>query len=270
MTSCTKQSKQRWGRIIDVAVAYLMLLVVPAVLTAQAPPSVLLEERVPIVVLDAGRGGSNAGAQGPTGLLEKDLTLQVASATGKLVEELLGIRVVLTRTDDSEVSREARAALANEAAGDLFISIHAGGSLAPTRREFQTFYFDAGPQGLPSVREPSDDADAPDPTAPGQRGAGGRPLVVQWDQAQLDYLDASQMLARILQRNLRTQVAEDGRGVFGLPILLLRWVRMPAVLLDLGSLGDAGFDAKLHDEVYLQRVALGITQAINDYLALQR
>ena len=66
------------------------------------------------------------------------------------------------------------------------------------------------------------------------------------------------------------QVAEEGRGVFGLPILLLRWVRMPAVLLDIGSLSDPGFEAKLRDDAYLQRAALGIAQAVNDYQALQR
>ena len=44
---------------------------------------------------------------------------------------------------------------------------------------------------------------------------------------------------------------------------------MPAVLLDLGSLSDPGFEAKLRDDAYLQRAALGIAQAVNDYLALQ-
>ena len=65
-------------------------------------------------------------------------------------------------------------------------------------------------------------------------------------------------------------VAEGGRGVFGLPILLLRWVRMPAVLVDLGPLSDPGFEAKVRDEAYLQRAALGIAQAVNDYQAMRR
>jgi N-acetylmuramoyl-L-alanine amidase len=96
------------------------------------------------------------------------------------------------------------------------------------------------------------------------------PPAILWDQAQLDFLETSQMLARLLDINLRAQVAEEGRGVFGLPILLLRWVRMPAVLLDIGSLSDPGFEAKLRDDVYVQRAALGIAQAVNDYQALQR
>jgi N-acetylmuramoyl-L-alanine amidase len=45
---------------------------------------------------------------------------------------------------------------------------------------------------------------------------------------------------------------------------------MPAVMLDLGSLSDPGFEAKLRDETYIQRAALGIAQAVNDYHAMQR
>jgi N-acetylmuramoyl-L-alanine amidase len=95
------------------------------------------------------------------------------------------------------------------------------------------------------------------------------PPAILWDRAQLDFFNTSQMLARLLDKNLRAQVAEEGRGVFGLPILLLRWVRMPAVLLDIGALSDPGFEAKLRDDAYLERAALGIAQAINDYQALR-
>ena len=126
----SRQLRTRWRWFISVAVGCLVMLAAPAMLVAQSAPPPKTEERIPIVVLDPGRGGANRGTQGPTGLLEKDLTLQVATEAGRLIDELLGVRVVLTRTDDSEVSLEARAELANQAGGDLFISIHIGGSLA--------------------------------------------------------------------------------------------------------------------------------------------
>jgi hypothetical protein len=88
---------------------------------------------------------------------------------------------------------------------------------------------------------------------PRRRGAAAPPPAILWDQAQLDFLETSQTLARLLDKNLRAQVAEEGRGVFGLPILLLRWLRMPAVLLDIGALSGPGFEAKLRDDAYLQR-----------------
>jgi N-acetylmuramoyl-L-alanine amidase len=264
------QLQARWGRLIIVAVACLAMLEARSSLVAQLPPSPLPSEKIPTVVLDPGRGGSNHGAQGPTGLLEKEITLQVATEAGRLIEELLGVHVVLTRTDDSEVPLEARASAANQAGGDLFISIHAGGSLGATRREFQTFYFDDMQGSSPSEREPANERELSGEGGQRRRGPDPRAQVVLWDQAQRNFLDTSQMFARILYNNLRAQVAEEGRGVFGLPILLLRWVRMPAVLLDLGSLNDPGFEAKLRDDAYLQRAALGIAQAVNDYQAFER
>jgi N-acetylmuramoyl-L-alanine amidase len=267
-TSGQPYTPRQWFTVVTVAC--LAMLASASTLVAQPTPSLLPSAKILIVVLDAGRGGANQGAQGPTGLLEKHLTLQLATEAGRLIEELLGVRVVLTRTDDSEVSLEARAARANQAGADLFISICAGGSLAPTRREFQTFYFDDLEGSSPPGREPSNDRDFPGQGRQRPRGASVPSQLVLWDQAQRDALETSQMFARILSTNLRAQVAEEGRGVFGLPVLLLRWVRMPAVLLDLGSLSDPSFEAKLRDEAYLQRAALGIAQAINDYQALQR
>jgi N-acetylmuramoyl-L-alanine amidase len=261
----------RWGWLIEVTVVSLTLLAAPLALMGQPLPAPWPDEKILVIVLDPGRGGSsNTGGRGPTGLLEKDITLQLATEAGRLIEELLGARVILTRTDDSDVSLEARAALANQAGGDLFISIHAGGSLGGTRREFQTFYFDDLQERSAAGREPANERDFAGEGGPRRRGTVAPPPAILWDQAQLDFFNTSQMLARLLDKNLRAQVAEEGRGVFGLPILLLRWVRMPAVLLDVGALSDPGFEAKLRDDAYLQRAALGIAQAVNDYQALQR
>jgi N-acetylmuramoyl-L-alanine amidase len=259
----------RWRWFLAVTVVGVTLLAAPVTVMGQLSPGPRLEERIPVVVLDPGRGGSNVGGSGATGLLEKDVTLQLATEAGRLIGELLGVQVILTRTDDSDVSLDARAALANQAGGDLFISLYAGGSLGATRREFQTFYFNDLQERSPSAR-----GQVPERDIAGEDGRRGGavtpPQAILWDQAQFDFLDTSQMLARLLDKNLRAQVGEEGSGVFGLPILLLRWVRMPAVLLDIGAISGPGFEAKLREDAYLQRAALGIAQAVNDYQVLQR
>jgi len=246
-----------------------MLLTMPLALMGQSLPAPQPEEKITVVVLDPGRGGANVGSSGATGLLEKDVTLQLATEAGRLIEELLGARVVLTRTDDTDVPLDARASAANQAGGDLFISLHASGSLATARREFQTFYFEDLQEKSPAGPRPENEREGAGAGGPRRRGAAAPPQAILWDQAQLDFIETSQTLARLLDKNLRAQVAEDGRGVFGLPILLLRWLRMPAVLLDIGALSDPGFEAKLRDDAYLERAALGIAQAVNDYQALQ-
>jgi N-acetylmuramoyl-L-alanine amidase len=237
---------------------------------AQSWPGQPQEAKVPVVVLDPGRGGANIGSSGASGLLEKDVTLQLATEAGRLLEELLGVRVVLTRTDDTDVPLETRAGMANQAGGDLFISLLASRSLASSRREYQTFYFDDFQEKPPVGGAPDGERGLATEAGPRRRGAAALPQAIPWDQAQVDFLEPSQMLARLLDTNLRAQVGEEGRGVFGLPIMLLRWLRMPAVLLDIGAISDPAFESRVRDDAYVQRAALGIVQAVNDFQALQR
>ena len=78
------------------------------------------------IVIDPGHGGSDSGARGPNGLLEKNVSLEVALRLGQLLEdELPGTDVIYTRSDDQNISPQHRAAAANDSSADLFISIHA-------------------------------------------------------------------------------------------------------------------------------------------------
>ena len=76
------------------------------------------------LVLDAGHGGKDPGALGKTGR-EKNINLAVTLAVGKLVEQnLKDVKVVYTRKTDVFVELSERAAIANRAKADLFVSIH--------------------------------------------------------------------------------------------------------------------------------------------------
>jgi len=95
--------------------------------------------RFDTVVIDAGHGGQNQGARGTGGLLEKDLVLDVTLRLAKRLEGR-GIEVVLTRRDDRFVSLEERTSIANDARGDLFISIHANASRDQNARGIETYF----------------------------------------------------------------------------------------------------------------------------------
>ncbi len=75
-----------------------------------------------VLVLDAGHGGNDPGAQ--RGFVkEKDLTLAIAQKTrDKLVES--GIKVIMTRDEDSFISLSDRVAITNNLKPDLFLSVH--------------------------------------------------------------------------------------------------------------------------------------------------
>lgn len=80
------------------------------------------------IVLDAGHGGKDSGAVG-NGLQEKNLTLNIVKKIGNLLAEYKGVDIIYTRTDDRFIELSERAAIANKAKADFFLSVHinAGG-----------------------------------------------------------------------------------------------------------------------------------------------
>ena len=77
------------------------------------------------IVIDAGHGGIDGGAEGPAGSMEKHITLAFAEAFKAALEAEDGIRVAMTRTDDRFLSLSARVRLAREEEADLLVSLHA-------------------------------------------------------------------------------------------------------------------------------------------------
>src|SRR5258707_960213 len=93
------------------------------------------------IVIDAGHGGHDTGTIGPTGLMEKDICLDVALRLGKIIHQRLpGAEVVFTRSDDTFIPLEERTRVANESKADLFISIHANSSHDHAARGIGSYY----------------------------------------------------------------------------------------------------------------------------------
>ena len=77
------------------------------------------------IILDAGHGGKDPGAIGTNGYREKDATLAIVLALGKLIEEELpGVSVGYTRKSDKFIELYKRGDIANKQKGNLFISVH--------------------------------------------------------------------------------------------------------------------------------------------------
>lgn len=88
------------------------------------------------IFLDAGHGGKDPGACA-FGLKEKDLTLSIVKKIGKLLCDYEGVQVLYSRTGDTYPSLSERAAMANKACADLFISVHINAT--PSGNGFETF-----------------------------------------------------------------------------------------------------------------------------------
>jgi N-acetylmuramoyl-L-alanine amidase len=96
--------------------------------------------RAHLVAIDAGHGGRDTGAIGPTGLLEKDVVLDIAQRVRELLVKA-GIRVVMTRETDVFVELADRPRVARQQGATAFVSIHANASTRPTANGSETYYF---------------------------------------------------------------------------------------------------------------------------------
>jgi N-acetylmuramoyl-L-alanine amidase len=107
----------------------------PAAAAAPSRPSGATARRAsarPLrIVVDAGHGGEDPGAIGPTGLREKDVVLAIALGLRRRLERHRGIGVILTRDADFFVPLRERVRLARRVEADLLLSVHADAFIRP-------------------------------------------------------------------------------------------------------------------------------------------
>src|SRR5690606_34950455 len=85
-----------------------------------------------IIAIDAGHGGQDPGARGPSGTREKDITLQIARRLAAKVNATPGLKAYLTRDTDVFIPLARRYQMARENKADLFVSIHADAFTKPS------------------------------------------------------------------------------------------------------------------------------------------
>ena len=216
------------------------------------------------IVIDAGHGGGDTGTIGPTGLMEKDLCLDVALRLGKIIQQRLpGAEVVYTRQSDSFVPLEERTAIANQARADLFISIHANSSPDHKTRGVETYYlnFSASPEAMAvASRENSlaqgsihDLQDIVKKIARNEKLEESRELAT----------DIQVALTNRLQRINRTL---KNRGVRKAPFVVLIGANMPSVLSEVSFLSNPADEQMLKKAEHRQRVAEGLYYGVESYL----
>jgi N-acetylmuramoyl-L-alanine amidase len=95
----------------------------------------------PLIVLDAGHGGTDEGAK-VSAFLEKKIALTTAFLTKKHLEGL-GYRVVMTRSRDIYLPLQRRVSIANKTKGSLFVSLHFNSSSSVDAQGIEVFYYDS-------------------------------------------------------------------------------------------------------------------------------
>jgi N-acetylmuramoyl-L-alanine amidase len=200
-------------------------------------------ERFDTVVIDAGHGGEDEGARGSSGTLEKQLVLEVArELAGRL--RTRGLGVVLTRETDVFVPLEERTARANDARGDLFLSIHANASPDPSVHGTETYFLalDASDDTAAQVasRENSAFGDA----ASGIAAVDDPFIALIGDMIATEHLQESNDVARLVQTELG-DTSLRSRGVKQALFVVLTGVQMPAALVEIGFVTSPRDEASL-------------------------
>ena len=216
------------------------------------------------IVIDPGHGGHDTGTIGPTGLMEKDLCLDVALRLGKIIEQRLpNADVVYTRSDDTFIPLEERTGIANEAKADLFISIHANSSRDMDARGIETYYLN-----LKGTSEAMEVAARENATA--QEGVHELESLVK-RIAQTEKIDESKEFAEDIQTSLsermqKTSKSVRNRGVRKAPFVVLIGADMPSILTEISFLSNPADEKLLKQPEQRQRVAEGLYQGISSYL----
>lgn len=230
------------------------------------------------VVLDAGHGGSDIGAQKyKHGKHEKDLTLDIALMVGDMIKRgIPDLDVVYTRTRDERVELKDRHAIANKANADLFVSIHVNstalrrvkvnGKWVSTReteaRGTETFVLGLHRVGQKSkafeqygeeiVEEPG----LLDPNDPMTQI-----IVSQYTQA---FLSRSIVIADKVEQNF-IQQGRPSRGVKQMGLEVLAGSAMPGILIEIGFINNPIDEAYMNSPEGQREIAVAIYKAIRDY-----
>jgi N-acetylmuramoyl-L-alanine amidase len=220
------------------------------------------------ICLDPGHGGGDLGAIGAnTKILEKNITLQVGQKLKKIIETKLGLRVIMTRTNDSEVSLDSRVALANNQDANMFVSIHVNGSYRKAANGPETFYVSlkaTDQEAFQLAEEENKSAAEIDKMA-----EDDELKMILWNMAQTEYIKESSKLAEFIQNELNILLNTTNRGVKQAPFRVLMRAAMPAVLIEIAFLSNPAEEKKLKDDSFLDEVAQAIYTGITKFIYFQ-
>ncbi len=251
------------GRVLAKAIT---ILAPPALPPAEAIPesrslSRTLGLSVRRIVLDAGHGGHDEGAVGPSGLREKEVVLDVALRLSRLARTRTAVDVLLTRSDDTFIDLRRRTAIANDGEADIFLSIHANSSPTPGPRGVETYYLNFSGSNM-----------ATDLAARENAGNGmsiGQLRGLLQAIAANEKRTESKLLAGTIQSTVTGKRWTD-RGVKHAPFLVLTGAAMPSVLVEIGFLSNPLDEARLATPAGRQQIAESICAGVETYLSSLR
>ncbi|MFC1628805.1 N-acetylmuramoyl-L-alanine amidase, partial [Gemmatimonadota bacterium] len=225
------------------------------------------------VVIDPGHGGKDPGSVGGTGLLEKDVVLDIALRLRDLLQQdprTADIDIVMTREDDTFIPLPDRFRSANERKGDLFISIHTNSWHDPSVSGFMTFFLaEAKNDEARQMAQLENSVLKYEDTNPALSIDAGEPMLagILGELISTKYLEESQVFAAMVQDELTGRIRHQvpSRKLDQAPFLVLNGASMTSVLVETAFISNRAEENYLRQNSFKNRVAEALHEAVIAY-----
>lgn len=226
-------------------------------LVALFQPELKTEPKQWVIVLDPGHGGTDPGSEAANGIIEKELTLDIAKRASAFLSELDNVKVVLTRDEDRGMSRWSRVNKVKRSNADVVVSLHFNHLPQTDINLVETYY--AGQQNIMESQ------------AKQLEEQGKPPVMKTASNKHYGFTQKSKRLASIMQNRVYNEVRLNNpqaidAGVKQDTLFILTRSFTPGVLIELSCISNEIEADRLSDDAYRTRLAAALADGIRDYL----
>lgn len=251
----------------------------PAVIDTP-PPAVVQPAPVPVqpaavmrplvIAIDAGHGGQDPGAVGPSGTREKDVTLAIARELARQVDATPGLKSYLTRDTDVFIPLNHRARLAREAGADMFISVHADAAHNRNAQGSSVYVLSLRGASSQRARWLADKENAADLIGGVRLEETDDTLAsVLLDLTQSGQMKASEDAGNHILAGLKRIGNNHKPNIERANFAVLRTSDMPSMLVETAFLSNPEEEKRLIDPQFQRTVARAVLDGVNTYFSDQ-
>ena len=224
----------------------------------------------PTVVIDAGHGGVDPGAQGVSGIWEKDLVLDYAQKLSEALERTGRYRVVMTREEDIFLKLRDRVRIAQEAAGDLFVSLHANTHNSNDLRGASVYTLSENASDAEAAALAAKENQADVIAGVDLGGQSEEVAMILLDLAQRETMNLSKTLANTMVDELAERVALLRNTHRFAGFAVLKSPIVPSVLVEIGYMSNKAEEELLRSDAHQVKVTAALIDSIDRYFQLQQ
>ena len=223
-----------------------------------------------VIAIDAGHGGQDPGALGPTGKREKDVTLAVARELARQINATPGMKAFLVRDGDFFIALPQRAQKARAAKADMFVSIHADAAENRNARGSSVYVLSLRGASSQRARWLADKENASDLVGGLRLQQVDNTLSsVLLDLAQSGHMKASEDAANHVLDGLKRVGNNHKPNIERANFAVLRTSDMPAMLVETAFISNADEERRLIDPAYQRKVAAAVLDGVQTYFTRQ-